>query len=61
MFLFLLLMTELQCYSCVMNGGETDRSCERDPANVVTSIPIVKCSMKYCQIIRLEYLTIPGK
>ena len=54
-------MTELRCYSCVMDGAATDRSCEKDPANVVTSTPIVKCSKKYCQIKRLEYSDPAGK
>ena len=54
-------MTELLCYSCVMNGGETDRACEKNPAGVITSNPTVKCQTKYCQIKRLEYLDPPGK
>jgi len=54
-------MTELLCYSCVMNAGETDRACEENPAAVITSNPTVKCQAKYCQIKRLEYSDPPGK
>jgi hypothetical protein len=61
MFLLFLLMTEFRCYTCVMDGAATDRSCEKDPANVATSAPFVKCSKKYCQIKRLEYSDPPGK
>jgi len=54
-------MTDIKCYSCVMDGAATDRSCETNPSEVITSPPTVTCKTRYCQIRRLEYSEFPGK
>ncbi|KDR24118.1 PE-PGRS family protein PE_PGRS30-like isoform X2 [Zootermopsis nevadensis] len=44
-----------QCYSCIMDGAATDRSCMKNQGGVATSSPVVNCQQKYCTIIRQEY------